>query len=56
MKAFENFRVFVYLRDGVYWLASWVDGDTFMSTRAVGIPKAGFRRIAAEIRQVAKEY
>ena len=49
-KTSENGLVFVYERNGVYWLATRIaDQDGYRTLQAVGTDKTGIRAIRKEI-------
>jgi hypothetical protein len=45
----ENGMVFVYERDGVYWLATRGANETFRTLMAVGFNGCGIRHVRKEI-------
>jgi hypothetical protein len=53
-EAFENPRIFVYAKVGVFWLAERKDGS-FYTFDSVGIPEAGIRRLTAEVKRIAQK-
>jgi hypothetical protein len=52
--AFSNPMIFVYEKVGVFWLAERT-AESFYTFDSVGIPKAGIRKLTAEVQRIAAE-